>query len=464
MKKKPLILTVLIAAMVLAGTTAWALESSIQPTGVLRYNAEKAQDGYTLFTSNTSNQAFLLDMEGNVVHKWQLKYNAGLYAILLPNGNLLAGGNRRAEAPVNFGGTSGMITEYDWDGNVVWEWQELSDTFVQHHCFYRMPNGNTLVLGWEYKSYEEAVAKGRDPKSLNPEGYDSHGKIIKGIWPDYVREVSPDKKVVWEWHAWDHIGTGANQLDINFRLPKAARYMAGPDWNHLNTVEYIAETDQIILNSRNFGEFYLINHKTGAIEWRWGNPCAYGQGKCPSFLDDGDQQLFGPHHVTHQKNGNFLIFDNGWHRTEGERSRVLEVTPEGKIAWQWTSKLAHTFNSRYQGAVQKLPNGNYLITSSGHGHLLEVTGDRKGEIVWEWVSPLILNKPKCFLTDGDLIGDPMEQVAGNTIHRAYRYAKDDPALKGKDLSKKEPLVPGGCQEMWKIFGDWQAQQPKKGAK
>jgi len=57
--------------------------------------------------------------------------------------------------------------------------------------------------------------------------------------------------------------------------------MAGPDWTHFNTVEYIAETDQIILNSRNFGEFYLINHKTGAIEWRWGNPSAYGKGKGP---------------------------------------------------------------------------------------------------------------------------------------------------------------------------------------
>jgi hypothetical protein len=465
MRKNRLVLAVLIVGLALVSASAWALESSIQPTGVLRYNAAKALDGYTLVTSNTSNQAFLIDMEGNVVHKWQMKYNAGLYAILLPNGNLLAGGNRRAEAPVNFGGSSGMITEYDWDGNVVWEWQELSDTFVQHHCFYRMPNGNTLVLGWEYKSYEEAIAKGRDPKTLNPEGYDNHGKLIKGIWPDYVREITPDKKVAWEWHAWDHIGTGENQLDINYVLPKAARYMAGPDWTHFNTVEYIAATDQIILNSRNFGEFYLVNHKTGAIEYRWGNPCAYGKGECPSFLNDGDQQLFGPHHATMQDNGNILVFDNGWHRPEGERSRALEVDLKtGKIAWEYTSKLAHAFNSRYQGATQKLPNGNYLITSSGLGHLLEVTGSKKGEIVWEWVNPLIQNKPKCYLTDDDLIGDKMEQVAGNTMHRAYRYAKDDPALKGKDLSKKEPFVPGGCPEVWKHFEDWQSKQPQKAAK
>jgi len=115
--------------------------------------------------------------------------------------------------------------------------------------------------------------------------------------------------------------------------------------------------------------------------------------------------------VTKLDNGNFLAFDNGWHRSEGERSRVLEIDPKtGKVAWQWISKLAHTFNSRYQGAVHKLPNGNYLITSSGLGHLLEVTGDKKGEIVWEWVNPLINNNPKCFLTDDDLIGDPWSRL------------------------------------------------------
>jgi hypothetical protein len=457
MRKTKLVVGIVVAFLFLSCTMAFALESSIQPTGLLRFNKAKAFDGYTLV--GTGNKAFLLDMEGKLVHKWDLKLNVGLYAVLLPNGNLLAGGSMRDKAPVNFGGSSGMITEYDWNGNVVWEWQEMTDTYVQHHCFQRMPNGNTLVLGWEYKSYEECIAKGRDPNTLSQDGYNNHGKVIKGLWPDYVREISPDKKVVWEWHVWDHLGKGEKEFDINFVLPKAARYMAGPDWTHFNTVDYIPETDQIILNSRNFGEFYLVNHKTGEMEYRWGNPSAYGKGKGPSFLNDGDQQLFGPHHASKVDNGNILSFDNGWHRPEGERSRVLEMDPKtGKIAWQWYSKMAHSFNTRYQGAVQKLPNGNYLITSSNSGHLLEVTGDKKAEIVWEWFNPYFFpGKFKCFATDDDLIADPMEQVMGNTIHRAYRYGKDYPGLKGKDLSKKENLVPGGCQEVWKTFAKEQAK-------
>ena len=107
----------LVLFLVLPASWVFALESSIQPTGLLQLNRDKAFDGYTLVTSTTSKRAFLMDLEGNVVHKWQMKYPAGLYAYLLTNGNLLAGGSRRDEAPVNFGGSSGMITEYDWDGN-----------------------------------------------------------------------------------------------------------------------------------------------------------------------------------------------------------------------------------------------------------------------------------------------------------------------------------------------------------
>ena len=456
------IAAIFLLILVLAVPAAYSLESSVQPTGLIRYNVQKAQDGYTLVTHNSSNRAFLLDMEGKVVHKWQMKYNAGLFAMLLPNGNLLAGGQAPAkEKPVNFGGASGYVTEYDWNGNVVWEWKELSDKYIQHHCFDRMPNGNTLILGWEYKSYEEAVAKGRDPKSLDPNGYTNYGQLIKGIWPDYVKEVTPDKKVVWEWHVWDHLGTGPNQFNINFILPKAASYMHGPDWTHFNTSMYDAKNDKIILNSRNFGESYVVDHKTGAIEYRWGNPCAYGAGKCPSFVSDGDQQLFGSHDASVEENGNFLIFDNGWYRPEGERSRVVEVDRRtGKIVWQWAANMPHTFSSRYQGAVQKLPNGNYFITSSGSGHILEVTGTEKPEIVWEWFSPLFNDKPTCIATDNDM-RPGTELVMNNTMHRAFRYTKDFPAFKGKDLTKKEEFVPGGCFEMWKLFGDWEAKQPKK---
>ena len=50
-----------------------------------------------------------------------------------------------------------------------------------------------------------------------------------------------------------------------------------------------------------------------------------------------------------------------------------------KIKWQYTNK---NFFSAFEGFVQALPNGNFLITESEKGHSFEVTPDKK--IVWEY--------------------------------------------------------------------------------
>jgi hypothetical protein len=462
MRKQFLPVVLMLAITTILLMPCHAYEALRGPTGLLQFNKEKAFDGYTLISPMTSRTSYLIDMEGYIVHKWDTDYIPGLYGELLPNGNLLRAGRPKG-APIAFGGTGGIIQEIDWNGKVVWEYKELTPTAVQHHCFHRMPNGNTLVLGWEYKSYEEAVAKGRDPKTLPKEGY-TYDKIVhKGIWPDYVKEVNRDGKVVWEWHVWDHLGKGPDKLDINFILPNehAIHYMANTDWTHFNTVGYIPEKDQVILNSRNFGEFYLIDKKTGKIVYRWGNPCAYGAGKCPTFLEDGDQQVFGPHHSVYLPNGNFMVFDNGWYRPERNRSRAIEMDPKtGKIVWQWQANIANSFYSEYQGATQRLTNGNTLITSSGQGHLIEVTGGAKPEVVWEYVIPVVGfekdGRPtaKCFIDDKMELRSTDTQTLANVIHRAYRYPKDYPAFTGKNLSNRRPFRED-CPVMWKI---WQEQK------
>ena len=452
MSRKFLWIVGLAAIFMAASVTADAYELLYGPTGLIRYNKEKAFDGYMLFAPSLSTTTYLTDMEGNIVHTWKSQYLPGLFAMLLPNGNLLRAGRPEVDkAPVKFGGTAGIIQEIDWDGKVVWEYKEFSPKYIQHHCFNIMPNNNILVLGWEFKSAAEAVKKGRKPKSM-PKEFEFEGMKYYGLWPDYVKEVNREGKVVWEWHAWDHIGKGKNKLDINFQLPKATGYMHVPDWTHFNTVDYIPETDQILVNSRNFGEFFLINHKTGAIEYRWGNPCSHGAGKCPSFVDNGDQILFGPHHVTRLANGNFQIFDNGWKAPEKNRSRIVEMDPKtGKIVWQFGPQIGNSFYTTYQGSAQKLPNGNIFVTSSNHGHVFEVTYGEKPEVVWEWVNPVFANdRVSCAYDDAKHTISAREDLGVNMIHRAYKYGKDYPGLAGKDLSNKTKFK-NDCPEFFKLY-------------
>lgn len=423
---------------------AGAYEAIVGPTGVLKYDKAKSYGGYTLFAPMINcKTTYLIDMEGYLVHKWESEYTPGFYAMLLPNGNLLRGGVLK-NTPTAIGGTAGIVQEIDWNGKVVWEYKMASPTEVHHHCFDRMPNGNTLILGWEFKSIDEAIAKGRDPKTI-PISVFAAGKYHYGFWVDFVREVDKNGKTVWEWHVWDHIGTGPHQFDINYKLPDpVGSYYPNFDWTHFNTVEYIPENDQILLNSRNISEFYIIDHKTGKMVYRWGNPSAYGQGKRPSWYDNGSQKIFGSHNATWLGKNRVQVFDNGSERPEGNRSAVMEVDiTTGKIVWEYEAKMSNSFYSYRQGAAQRLPNGNVHITSTHGGHLFEVTKDK--EVVWDYVSPVHNNELKCFLEDGD-----MHNGMFNMIHRSYRYGADYPGLKGKDLSKRVPLTPN-CPEFWKIY-------------
>ena len=92
----------------------------------------------------------------------------------------------------------------------------------------------------------------------------------------------------------------------------------------------------------------------------------------------------GPHSVTRLANGNTLIAcgDNG-------TPSLIEVTPEGKTAWEVSNKDLPDQPLKFLTGFQKLPNGNVLISNwLGHGkfgtapHLLEITPAKK--VVWTY--------------------------------------------------------------------------------
>lgn len=419
---------------------AGALEAMYGLTG-LYVNKDDAYDGYTLIVPREHNEAYLIDMKGQLVQTWKLPGRA-FYGELLPSGNLLVS-IETANIPVNFGGAHGRLVELDWNSKIVWQVERSSPEAVLHHGFDRMPNGNTLALVWEHKSWKEAKAKGRKDIPSGP--ITTRGLQIEGIWPDALLEFDKNGKVVWEWHVWDHIGRGKDQFDINFALPNGvggAVYQY-PDWTHFNSVRYNPKTDQIMMNSRQFSETFIIDKKTGKIVWRWGNPGTHNAGKLPyAYGENGDQQLFGSHDANWLDNGNISIFDNGTYRPSGANSRVVEVDPKtNKIVWQFSlDRVApNSFYSAYQSSAQKLPNGNYLVTTTPYGHIFEVTPLK--EIVWEYISPIGGMGGK---GDRICVSGPNPRV--NSLHRAFRYGKDSPGFAGKKLTPQGVLNPG-CPEL-----------------
>jgi hypothetical protein len=413
------------------------------PVRGLVKSAESAFPGYTLVAPLQSTDTTLVDMQGNVVHRWKSDAPPGQSVYLTEQGHLL-----RAERVDNEvfrgGGIGGRIREFDWDGKLVWEYTLSNDQFCMHHDFERLPSGNLLVIAWELKTPSEARALGLDAD-----------RAEQGFWPDCVLEIEPvlpsGGRIVWEWHAADHLIQERDEKLANFarasdrperaavdargvsaapgadpaererlralgyiggdegpagRGPGGRGGRGGPggaaDWMHTNGLDHDPVRDLIVLSLRNLNEIWVIDHSTtteeakgskggkqgkgGDLLMRWGNPQAWGAGEAK------DQRLSGQHDAQfipqgHPGAGNILVFNNGG---KDGTSEVLEIPVvlndfvklrEVQPVWNYGSKKI--YSSHISGA-QRLPNGNTLIASGSDGLLLEV--NTEGEEVWEWKS------------------------------------------------------------------------------
>ncbi len=342
-----------------------------KPKVGLIVNDAKATPGYTLINSLFSTNTYLIDNRGRVINTWKSDCNSGLGNYLLENGNLLRPGQAKNQA-FQAGGAGGRIQEFTWDGKIVWDFTLSTETHLAHHDVCRLPNGNVLTIVWERKTAKEAIAAGRRPETIG----DSQ------LMADSIVEIQPTGattgKIVWEWHAWDHliqdfdstkqnhgdVGAHPELIDLNFGEGTIAAMIAKPeeldklrsigyiggagrkaapvraDWTHVNSVAYNADLDQIMLSVHEFGEIWIIDHSTttsesashkggkygkgGDLLYRWGNPRAYCAGTVK------DQKLFGQHNAQwipkkHPGAGHILVFNNGMRRTGGAYSSVDEL-------------------------------------------------------------------------------------------------------------------------------------------
>ncbi len=366
--------------------TTPATPAPVEEVRGLKLNAEGAFDGYTIIAPINSKQVHLVDMDGEVVHTWETAYAPGAWLYLLDNGNLLRCARVEEDTRFHGGGIGGLLQELDWDGNVEWEYKLATNELMLHHEIDPLPNGNILLIAWEYHSREEAILHGRDEAFA----------VAEGLWTDVVLELKPllgGGEIVWTWRAWDHLvqdrdpakrGYGAlrdhpGRIDVNAdhryedeeesdeerrkreeleEEMRALGYTGGDDpdeasapgqpaprqpsgdFLHTNAVDYLPGEDLIVLSTPHLCELWVIDHSTtteeaagstggkrgrgGELLWRWGNPQNYGHGA------KADRRLFYQHDptwITGERAGELrlLVFNNGGERPEGDYSSVDEL-------------------------------------------------------------------------------------------------------------------------------------------
>ncbi|MFC2007001.1 aryl-sulfate sulfotransferase [Chloroflexota bacterium] len=320
-----------------------------EPTELRYCDKSKVFNGYTLFGAGAT--SYLLDMDGKIVHTWP----GGSRPRLLDNGNFM-------DSTASDERTYNGFHELDWEGNVVWKYQDTRENYSLHHDFIRRFNKKlnaptTTYIANRAVPHDEAIAIGCNP---------AHGPY-EGAQMDTIVEVDMDGNIIWEWRFLDHlvqdidpakpnyVGNGKTLADypgrLNINLPGRPLQT---DWLHCNSLDFNEDLDQVVINTVQ-GEFWVIDHgntfipdnpegsialaagPAGDFLYRFGDPARYGQGEPPSILEDwtasstGTKQIGGSHNIQWIRPGlpgagHFLIFNNAQYLFERTpQSCILEI-------------------------------------------------------------------------------------------------------------------------------------------
>jgi hypothetical protein len=398
---------------------------------------------YTLYSTQNSAAAYLVDTNGTAYHTWSFSSSAKTgYSSYLERGGTIVRTVSHQGNSFNGGGACGQVQKVDWGGNVTWNYVCSTTTYCSHHDICPIPNGNVLIIAWELKSAAQVTQAGC--------------KWAHIMWPEMILEVQPSGSsggiVVWEWHAWDHLvqdydaskdnyGVVADHpglLDLNYGNSQQTT-----DWMHCNGIDYNPQLDQIVFSSHFLNELYVIDHSTTTAEaaghsggnsgkggdflYRWGNPVAY---------DASGTSIF---HVVHDAhwipagcpNAGYLVgFNNNGISNQQSCIDLIsppyngynyELVPGSAYAPStYTWRHACNGHSADVGASQQLPNGNMLISITQSGLVYEINASQV--VLWQKTInggvPNARRYSKCYV-EGTTIAAPTISLQGDSLVASY---------------------------------------------
>ena len=327
------------------------LEGSVpapDASGITVHEDALSWPGLNLVVSGHEAGAFLMTMDGRTLHSWTCRFHEVWPESRVADERLDTQFWRRA----HLCGNGDVLAIFDWlglvrldvDSNVIWSYAGGS-----HHDLDVAADGSIYVLDQEARVVPRI-------RSDHP------------VLEDFVTILTPGGEVVRRVSILEALERSRYSALLE-RLPD------GHDILHTNTIELLRgrladsiptfAAGNVLISIRSLDAIAVLDMEKAEIIWA----------------------MTGMWNAQHQptvlENGHLLLFDT---LPGAGRSRVIEFGPETQaVAWMYPEPGEGLLWSRTCGSNQRLPNGNTLITESDNGRVLEVT--REGEIVWEYVNP-----------------------------------------------------------------------------
>ena len=233
---------------------------------------------------------------------------------------------------------------------------------------------------WQYKT--------EGPKRGHTGHHDVHllpnGNILfHDTWTS-VKEITLDKKIVWEYDCATSNGNQGKRVDVH----AFARLKNGNTVIIESGVGRIIEVDK---EGKLVHQFPLKKGGTQSTRWVRKTPkntwlvCSENPGVVTEYDNEGKvvwdylikTRVYG---AIRLKNGNTLI-------ASGSGNSIVEVNPKKEVIWEVKGKVPDTeIQLKWMTCLQEEANGNYIIGNCHAGpenpQIFEITKEKK--VVWEY--------------------------------------------------------------------------------
>ncbi len=306
---------------------ARALSSEDPETAWVRwYQPELAEPGFHLVL-HERRTPMIRDMNGRAVHAWP-DVNATGRVLLSREGDLLVNG------------ADERVLEYSWDGDLLRVLPLANPGDLPHHDLLELSDGGHILLAQE----------------------------VEGDRSDYLLEVDSDNQAVWQWRivdhrdafeAWDPGSTNPTHLNSVSEVPPNRWFESGDER---------FRPGNLLVSARNLNTVFVIDRATDEVVWQ------YSDG-----LDRQHEAIMID--APHPHEGRIILVNNGLENVHASRRSEIQIVDplSREVAWRWGSDYFYT---SYGGVAQPMPGGNVVVTSSQGGRVFELTP--AGRIVWEW--------------------------------------------------------------------------------
>jgi EmrB/QacA subfamily drug resistance transporter len=273
-----------------------------------------------------------------------------------------------------------------WQGFVTNTGSTESGEYVVVDQHYRTVARLRATGGWVLTLHEIAIegdkawvtANKNVPMDLSRWGGAYNGALVDVAVQEYNLKTG---RLLSSWDALKHIPLGQSEASLPTN---------GFPWDayHVNSIDLVGH-DRFLVSMRNTWAAYLVDARTGVIEWTLG-------GKHSSFKFGHGAAFQWQHDVTIGPGSQVDLFDDHCCRQKGGGSSVSATAPSRALVLHLDERT-HTatlvgqygdrdgFESEYMGSADSQPDGNVFVGWGSQPYFSEY--DRSGHLLFEGELP-----------------------------------------------------------------------------